>query len=106
MSGAPGPLRAVLDAVAAGAGDLGTVAARTGLDRGVVSAAVAHLVRSGNLRAERLRVGCPPSGCFSCDGHAGVPDEAAASGGCRDTTTPDGAGRGPVLLTLGRRPAR
>jgi hypothetical protein len=93
----------VLDAVGAGAGDLASVAARTGLDRGLVSAAVAQLLRSGHLRAEQLAAGCPASGCSSC-GSAGV--EGSAGAGCGGTAGADGAGRGPVLITLGRRPAR
>lgn len=96
-AGARGPLRAVLDAVGAGAGDLATVAARTGLDAGLVSAAVAQLLRSGHLRAQQLAAGCPASGCGSCGSRA---DPAAS--GCSPV---DGAGRGPVLITLGRPPS-
>jgi hypothetical protein len=100
--GARGPLRAVLDAVGAGAGDQASVAARTGLDPGLVSAAVAQLLRSGHLRAEQLATGCPASGCGSCGSGADL-----AASGCATVhgAGRDGAGRGPVLITLGRLPS-
>jgi hypothetical protein len=115
-----GPLRAVLAALGAGAADLGEVAASTGLDRGVVSAAVAHLVRTGYLRTEQLTAGCPATGCGSCGSNAGgavAPDGAGSNAdgggggggggsggggvGCPGGTAGI-AGRGPVLITLAR----
>lgn len=105
--GRGGPLRAVLAALEAGAADPGEVAARTGLDRGVVSAAVAHLVRSGHLRTEQLAPGCPAAGCASCGSHAaGTEDDDAGTEdddvGCHGSGS---RARGPVLITLARRPA-
>jgi hypothetical protein len=94
-----GPLRAVLAALGAGAADLGEVSARTGLDRGVVSAAVAHLVRTGYLRTEQLAAGCPPTGCGSCGSN--VREGGGGSGGCPGGTAGI-SGRGPVLITLAR----
>jgi hypothetical protein len=103
-TGRGGPLRAVLAALDAGAADPGEVASRTGLDRGVVAAAVAHLIRTGHLRTEQLASGCPQGGCGTCGSHTGdgVPGLTAA-GGCRGTAGP-ADGRGPVLITLSRRP--
>ncbi len=101
--GRGGPLRAVLAAIDAGAADLGDLAARTGLDRGVVSAAVAHLVRTGHLRTEQLTAGCPTGGCGTCGSHVEGPTEGTQVTGCHGgITSPDG--RGPVLITLSRRP--
>ena len=94
-----GPLRAVLAALEAGAADPGEVAARTGLDRGVVSAAVAHLVRSGHLRTEQLAQGCPEAGCASCGSRAAGTENDAV--GCHGSVS---RARGPVLITLARRP--
>lgn len=98
-SGRGGPLRAVLTALDGGAGDLGEVAARTGLDRELVTAAVAHLIRSGYLQAEQLGTGCPATGCSGCGSYAAP--GLIRSGGCAgDTTSADG--RGPVLITINR----
>jgi hypothetical protein len=87
------PLRAVLDAFAAGATSLTDVARRTGLDRDVVDAAVDHLVRMGRLSAGTLSTGCPDGGCGSC---ASGEDGEAACG----STGPSAARQGPVLVTL------
>lgn len=101
--GRGGPLRAVLAAIDAGAADLGELATRTGLDRGVVSAAVAHLVRTGHLRTEQLTAGCPAGGCGTCGSHVDDPAAGARVTGCHGTAAP-ADGRGPVLITLSRRP--
>jgi hypothetical protein len=100
-AGRGGPLRAVLAALGAGAADLGEVAARTGLDRDVVAAAVAHLVRTGHLRTEQLASGCPASGCRTCGSHVDDSAGPAHLTGCHGLAAP--TGRGPVLITLSRR---
>lgn len=95
---AAAPLRAVRTAIEQGAGSLRQITAVTGLDPGVVDAAVDHLVRSGILSASTLSVGCPDGGCGTCaSGHGEAPGCGAAS--------PTSARRGPVLvaLTLRRR---
>lgn len=102
-TGRDGPLRAVLAAFDAGAADLGEVAARTGLDRGVVAAAVAHLVRTGHLRTEQLASGCPQGGCRTCGSHTGDLPATTGTSGCHGNAAP-ADGRGPVLITLSRRP--
>lgn len=70
----------------------GAVAARLGLDLGLVEAAVDHWVRLGVITpVEALGLGC--SGCGT-SGSAG-----AACAGCPG---PSAARGGPVPLTLGR----
>lgn len=87
------PLRAVLDAFAAGARSRHDVCARTGLSRDTVDAAIGHLVRMGRLEATELSVGCPDGGCGSCAaGHGESP-------GCGASTASAGR-RGPVLVSL------
>jgi len=61
-----GPLRRVLLALEAGVASRAALARHTGLDRDVVDAAVAHLVRLGRVRAETLGSGCPSDGCGRC----------------------------------------
>ena len=93
------PLKSVLAAFDAGAHSLDDVRRRTGLDRDVVDAAVAHLVRMGRLSAESISAGCPSGGCGSCASGA-----ADGSAGC-GAAGPSGARRGPVLVGLSlRRP--
>jgi hypothetical protein len=97
-----GPLRAVLTALAAGATNLDEVAERTGLDRGVVSAAVAHLARSGHLRTGQLASGCPEAGCASCGSRPTDTDtDTDVDAGRRG---PGSRTRGPVLITLACHP--
>jgi hypothetical protein len=89
------PLRAVLAELSAGAHTLDDVARRTGLDRGLVAAAVEQLVRLGRVDSSTLSTGCPDSGCGTC-----------AAPSCGSRGTPASAGRRPVLVTLSvRRPA-
>ncbi|HET9657154.1 MAG TPA: helix-turn-helix domain-containing protein [Kineosporiaceae bacterium] len=108
VPGRGGPLRAVLAAFEAGAGSPAEIAARTGLDRAVVSAAVDHLVRTGRVRAERLASGCPEGGCHGCASVASAPGGTGPGGsgpacGSGHGTPADPSRRGPVLLTLARR---
>lgn len=84
-----GMLQQVLDAVEAGARGRSDIAARTGLDIGLVEAALFQLERMGRLQREELGSACPSGGCGAC------PSSDACVG------TP---GRGPVMLTLRRRP--
>ncbi len=109
MSGSPGPLRAVLAAFGAGARSLAEVCERTGLERDVVSAAVAHLIRAGHLRAEQLSTGCPDGGCGSCGSDtsgACASSDVGSGGPSGHHPAPFGSGRatgrGPVLVTLAR----
>lgn len=96
MSPTGSPTRAVLEQLEDGAGSLSEVAARTGLDKGIVSLAIDRLVAAGYLHAERLAVGCPDGGCTSCpSGERGRP----ACGAARR-----GATGAPVMISLG--PAR
>lgn len=60
------PLRAVLDALAAGAATRPALVAATGLPRDVVDAAVGHLVLTGRLEPLPLTAGCPAVGCGTC----------------------------------------
>jgi hypothetical protein len=62
------PLRAVLAELSAGAPTLDDVARRTGLDRGIVVAAVDQLVRLGRVRVSTFSAACPDtgSGCGGC----------------------------------------
>jgi hypothetical protein len=97
--GRPGPLRAVLEALRDGAPTLEAVRTRTGLDRGIVDAAVSHLVRSGHVAATRLTLGCS-SGCGGCpsrSGCAGGPGAGAAEPNEAPVRT---AGGRPQLLAL------
>ena len=59
-----GPVRAVLDAVAAGEATVVGLTRATGLPRDVVAAVVEHLTRSGRLAA--LPAACPTAGCGGC----------------------------------------
>lgn len=85
-----GPLTAVLDSFAGGAHSVGEITARTGLDRDVVEAGIAHLVRLGRLDRSEIGIGCPDGGCGGC----------AQKNGCSSAART----RGLVALTLTRRP--
>lgn len=61
-----GPVSAVLEALADGAGSLAEVRKRTGLRAGVVRAAADHLIRVGRLQECELSFGCPPDACGGC----------------------------------------
>lgn len=87
------PLRAVLDAFAAGARSRVDVARATGLRDDVVDAAIAHLVRIGRIEARELSLGCPGGGCGSCaSGVDGAP-------GC-GADSPSPRRSGPTLVQL------
>lgn len=87
------PLRAVLDAFAAGAHTRAELARATGLRPDVVDAALDHLVRMGRVQAKELSTGCPTGGCGSCaSGNAGAP-------GC-GAPGPSPQRRGPALVQL------
>ncbi len=88
--GAPGSLRSVRDAVAAGALTLDDLQRATGLDRELVRLALDRLVVLGELDAEPLAVGCPDDGCGGC---------SSAASSCSPRTGPV-----PVALTLRWRP--
>jgi hypothetical protein len=62
----PGPLRRVVDALAAGADTRAELTRRTGLSPDVVDGAVEHLMRTGRLRSAPLTSGCPSTGCGQC----------------------------------------
>lgn len=91
-----GPLAAVRGAIAEGEASRAEIAARTGLSRSTVDAAIAHLERTGALRRERMASSCPSGGCSGC-AHATADGAACSSGGA-------GHQRGPVALVLTRRP--
>lgn len=61
-----GPLRAVLAAVDSGASTVIEVSRQTGLDRDLVAAAIAHLIRIGRVSTTQLVTGCPATGCGGC----------------------------------------
>lgn len=87
------PLRLVLTIIEDGASSLPEIAARSGLDAGVVTLAIERLVASGHLTSERL-LGCPDDGCGSC------PSAREGRPTC-DAASPRGPAAGPVLVTLG-----
>lgn len=95
-----GPLRAVLTAVDGGAGTLAELSRRTGLDREMVSAAVEHLERAGQLTATVLAAGCPAGGCGSC-ATARADGPGGAAPGC-GSAAPGPGRRGPVLVAFSR----
>jgi len=90
---AGGPLRRVLLALEAGVASRAALARHTGLDRDLVDAALAHLMRLGRVRAEALGSGCPSGGCGRCP--SGRSDElpGCLAGG-------PAASRGPTAVTL------
>lgn len=91
------PLASVREAIADGEVSRADIAARTGLTRATVDAAIEHLERTGALRRERMASSCPSSGCGGC-AHATADGSACSS-------SRNGAGtRGPVALVLTRRP--
>lgn len=92
-----GPLRRIVAAIEAGAASRAEVAARAGLDRQIVDAALEHLIRSGRLNSERIGVACPDTGCGRCP--SGRADGTAGCGASGPQTS-----RGPVALTLTRGP--
>lgn len=85
-----GPLSLVSQAMCAGSTGRRAIAERTGLAPETVDAALAQLDRMGMLGREELGSACPTGGCGSCP----------VSSGCGASAP----GRGPVLLTLRRRP--
>jgi len=87
------PLRAVLDAVAAGAASTPAVVAATGLAPDVVSGAIDQLERLGRVSIEKLTFGCPGGGCGTCVWRAGD------GRGC-GPTVPSGRGTARPGLTL------
>ncbi|WP_162872825.1 FeoC-like transcriptional regulator [Austwickia chelonae] len=88
-----GPLRQVLDAVEGGAVTVGEIASRTGIDRDVVAASVAHLARVGRVDSRMLSSGCSDAGCGGCS--TAGPDDSPGCGGAGER-----AQRAPVLLRL------
>ena len=92
---APGPLSRVLDALAAGGiGDRSALAARAGVSADLLDSALVHLERLGLIGHEPLGGGCADQGCGACP--SGTAD---ASPGC-GARSGDGAGRGPIAITL------
>ena len=84
-----GPLQRVMDAIENGARGRTRIVQATGLSPDLVDMALEQLERLGMLSREEIGSGCPSGGCGSCpavDGCVGTP------------------GRGPVMLTLRRRP--
>lgn len=77
------PLEAVRELIGRGVTSRAEVAARSGLDAGVVDAILDHLLATGGLVPEPVS-SCPSGGC-------------AAAGTCPSAA---GARRGPVLLKL------
>jgi hypothetical protein len=64
------PLRSVLAAMQDGAATTSEIRTRTGLDAGVVQAALAHLERTGHLGSQSLVIGCDGV-CSACPALAG-----------------------------------
>ncbi|MGV0326897.1 FeoC-like transcriptional regulator [Corynebacterium confusum] len=81
------PLATVRELIGGGVTSRAEVAARSGLDAGVVDAILDHLLATGGLVPEPVP-GCPSGGCGGC----------AAAGTCPSAA--GGARRGPVLLKL------
>ena len=92
-----GPLSLVSRAIADGAGSRADIARTTALDASVVDAALEHLIRMGRIATEQLGSGCPDEGCGGCA--SGKSDGSAGCGAAGPANA-----RGPVLLTLTRRP--
>lgn len=92
-----GPLRQVLDAVAAGVPTVADISRRTGLSDDVVHAAIDQLVRMGQLDAKEMSAGCPPAGCGGCA--SGKQTPAGPAPGC-GAVGPSEARQGPVLIAL------
>ncbi|WP_296137166.1 FeoC-like transcriptional regulator [uncultured Tessaracoccus sp.] len=92
-----GPLSRVADAIADGAVSRAQIAERTGLQAGVVDAALEHLERLGRFTVEQLAGGCPDGGCGACP--SGTRDGRAGCGAAGPSSA-----RGPVLLKLTKRP--
>ncbi len=91
------PLAAVREAIADGEVSRADIAARTGLTRATVDAAIEHLERTGALRRERMASSCPSSGCGGCA-------HATADGSACPSSRNGADTRGPVALVLTRRP--
>ena len=82
------PSRAVLAQIEAGATSTDEIARRTGLDADLVSVMIDRLVAAGYLTAQRLKSGCPETGCSSCP----------VVGACAPVR---GTARGAVMIGLG-----
>ncbi|GAB77410.1 FeoC like transcriptional regulator [Austwickia chelonae] len=88
-----GPLRQVLEAVEDGAVSVGEITLRTGLDRDVVAASVAHLARIGRVDSRTFSSGCSDAGCGGCSRSGG-----AEGSGCGIDS--GGSARKPVFLGI------
>ena len=76
----PSPLRAVLVAVADGAGSSGEVSRRTGLAVDVAETALAALAAVGRIRRVLVFAGaCATDGCGSCGAASGCASAGAGS---------------------------
>ena len=93
----PGPLRLVLDAFRAGCSTESQIAAATSLSDEMVRAAIDHLVRTGDVTAKSLAMGCPSGGCGSCA--SGDTSGAVSQPGC-GAAGPSTSRQGPVLVAL------
>lgn len=90
MSGAgSGPLSRVLEVIEGGATGRLEIARAAGISPQTAAAALDQLERLGRIRRDELGSGCADGGCGSCP----------VASGCAGTP-----GRGPVALTLTRRP--
>lgn len=97
------PLTAVLRAFESGASTLAQVQVATGLDAGVVRAAVDHLTRLGRIESHELRFGCPETGCGSCPSASASASSSSSSSrpgpGCSLPALPRGE-QSPGLRAL------
>lgn len=66
MTGAPGSLQSVLDAMAQGARSVDELGAATGLDTDLVRLALDRLVALGRIERDRSALACPPAHCTGC----------------------------------------
>lgn len=90
----PGPLSAVLAAVADGAPTVSSLVGATGLSEDVVEAAVEHLVGLGRLESVDLSARCATGRCGSCP--------LASAGPSCPGTSPWRTGAPVVALTVRR----
>jgi hypothetical protein len=96
-----GPLRAVLTAIDDGAGTIAEIRSRTGLRIDVVTAALEHLERAGEVSLTVLTSGCPAGGCAGCALRL-ASGTGADLPGC-GASAPDPDRRGPALVGFTRR---
>jgi coenzyme F420-reducing hydrogenase gamma subunit len=101
-SSSQGPLHAVLTAIDDGARSISEICRRTKLRNDVVTAALEHLERVGELSITVLSSGCPTGGCTTCASQISTASGDSAPGCGAMASSQDRRGTAVVAFTRRR----